>query len=168
MGGGRLAEVAWSRRNVAAIGPTTEGPRSKQSYPLIVALHGAVIVGTALFGGGPRWPWLALLAAAQPVRLWVLVTLGRRWNVRAAVPEEMPVATDGPYAYVRHPNYTVVGAELAALPLAFGLPKLALLATVANAALLSARIPEEEAALRRLPGWEEHFAAKKRFIPGVW
>jgi methyltransferase len=96
------------------------------------------------------------------------VTLGRRWNVRAAVPEEMPVATDGPYAYVRHPNYTVVGVELAALPLAFGLPKLALLATVANAALLSARIPEEEAALRRLPGWEEHFAAKKRFIPGVW
>jgi methyltransferase len=80
----------------------------------------------------------------------------------------MQVATGGPYAYVRHPNYTVVGVELAALPLAFGLPKVALVATLANVALLSGRIPEEEAALRRLPGWEAHFQEKARFIPGVW
>ncbi|MEX0784801.1 MAG: isoprenylcysteine carboxylmethyltransferase family protein [Dehalococcoidia bacterium] len=168
MGGGRLAELAWSRRNMGASGMATEGPWSRRTYPLIVALHAGVIVGTALFGGQRRRWWLTMLLLAQPLRAWVLLTLGERWNTRAAVPAEMTVATDGPYAFVRHPNYTVIGIELAALPLAFGLPRLALGATVANAAALAARIPEEEAALRKLPGWEDHFAGKKRFIPGVW
>ena len=168
MGAARLAELSWSRSNMAASGPTTEGERSRQTYPLMVALHSSAIAGTALFGHRPRWGWLAVLLAAQPIRAWVLTTLGARWNTRAAVPVEMAVATDGPYAYVRHPNYTVVAVELAALPLAFGLPKLAVAASAANAALLAARIPEEEAALARLAGWTEHFADKKRFIPGMW
>lgn len=168
MGGGRLAEVAWSRRNLAESGRTMEGARSRRTFPLIVAVHTGVIAGTAFCGGPPRWPWLLLLATVQPIRVWVLVTLGKRWNVRAAVPEEMSVATTGPYAFVRHPNYTVVAVELAALPLGFGLARLALAATAVNAALLAARIPEEERALRRLRGWGEHFSGKKRFIPGLW
>jgi hypothetical protein len=45
---------------------------------------------------------------------------------------------------------------------------LALGASVANAVLLGPRIREEEAALRRVPGWNDHFDVKKRFIPGVW
>jgi methyltransferase len=168
MGATRLAELAWSRRNIAVSGETTEGHWSQRTYPWIVSVHAAVIGGTALFGGPPRWGWLALLLAVQPVRAWVLVTLRERWNTRAAVPAEMEIATTGPYAYVRHPNYAVVAIELAALPLAFGLWKLALAGSVANAALLWIRIPEEEAALAQLPAWRGHFESKQRFIPGVW
>ncbi len=168
MGGARLAELAWSRRNMALSGERVEGPWSRRTYPGIVGLHTAVIVGTALFGGRARWGRLALLLAVQPVRVWVLMTLRERWNVRGTVPTEMEVATTGPYAYVRHPNYAVVAVELAALPLAFGMPGLAVVGSLANAALLAARIPEEEAALARLPGWNEHFGSKRRFIPGVW
>jgi methyltransferase len=166
--GARLAELAWSRSNMARSGPATEGRWSKRTYPLIVALHASVIALTLIRGRRLRVTWLAALLAVQPLRAWVLWTLGRRWNTRAAVPETMEVATEGPYGFVRHPNYAVIGVELAALPLAFGLPALAAAATVANATLLAARIPEEEAALRRLRGWERHFSAKKRFIPGVF
>ncbi len=168
MAAARLAELGWSRRNLAESGPATEGPRSRGTYRLIVTVHATVIVGTALFGGGPRKGWLLVLAAVQPVRAWVLLTLGHRWNARAAVPTKMPVATSGPYRWVRHPNYTIIAVELAALPLAFGLRYLAVAATVANAALLAARIPEEEAALDRLPGYTAYFRTRKRFIPGVW
>jgi methyltransferase len=167
MAGGRLGELAWSRSNVAGSGATVEGAWSRRTYPLIVALHTAVIAGTFVLGGRPRWGWLALLVTVQPVRLWVLRTLGGRWNTRAAVPVEMEVATDGPYTWVRHPNYAVIAVELATLPLAFGLPGLAAIAAATNAVLLGPRIREEEAALRRLPGWEAAFARKKRFIPRV-
>jgi methyltransferase len=168
MAGARLAELAWSRQNLKAAGATVEGPRSAKSYPLIVALHTAVIAGTLIFGRGPRWRWLLVLAAAQGLRGWTLATLGSSWNVRGAVPEGLVVATTGPYRWIRHPNYLVIAVEFIALPLAFGMRTLAVAASLANAALLSVRIPEEEAALARAPGYLEHFGDKKRFVPRVW
>ena len=48
---------------------------------------------------------------------------------------------------VRHPNYLIVVGEIAVLPLAFGLWKMALLFTVLNAAILAVRIRAEEKAL---------------------
>ncbi|MBI2765051.1 MAG: hypothetical protein HYX53_03975 [Chloroflexi bacterium] len=168
MGGGRLLELAYSRRNIAAAGAAHEGEWSRRTYPFMVALHALVIAGTLVRGGKARGPWLALLLLAQPLRAWVLCTLRGRWNTRAAVPARMEVETGGPYRFVRHPNYTVVVIELAALPLAFGLRRLAVIATVANALLLALRIPEEEQLLRPLPGYREHFDGKARFVPGVF
>lgn len=168
MGGARLGELAYSRRNIAAAGETAEGPLSRGTYPFIVAVHAVAIVGTLLKGRDrASAPWLGLLLAAQPLRLWVLATLGRRWNARAAVPTSMDVATTGPYAFVRHPNYTVVGIELFALPMAFGLWRLALAVAAVNCVLVALRLREEEAALDRLSGYRAHFARKKRFVPGV-
>lgn len=166
MAAARLAELGISRRNLSRGGALVEGPWSRRTFPFIVALHSLVIGATLVFGSRrPRRSWLALLLAVQPLRLWILVTLGQRWNARAAVPAAMEVETGGPYAFVRHPNYTVVGVEIAALPAAFGLFRLAALATVANAALLALRIREEEAGLMRLPGYGEHFGDRPRFLP---
>jgi methyltransferase len=109
-----------------------------------------------------------VLLLVQPLRWWVFRSLGRRWNTRGAVPETMSIEMGGPYAYVRHPNYTVVAVELASLPLAFGLPRLAFAATLVNALLMVVRVRDEEALLFRLPGYEAHFGDKKRFIPGVF
>ncbi len=165
---GRLAELAWSRYNLDQSGTTTEGQWSRTTYPLIVAVHAAVIAGTFVFGRGrPRWFWLAVLIAVQPLRAWVLATLGRRWNTRAAVPDEMSIETGGPYAYVRHPNYTIIAIELFALPLAFGVRWLAALGSVVNVVLLAPRIVEEEAALMRQSAYRETMARRKRFIPGL-
>ncbi len=167
MAAGRLFELALSQRNL-------EGNRGRESdlnrriYPLIVGVHALTIAGTLLGGKKPSKPWLLLLLAVQPLRFWVLTRLGRRWNARGAVSTETSVETGGPYAFVRHPNYAVVMIELLALPLAFRAWKLALFASAANAALLSIRVREEEAMLMELPGYEEHFASKKRFIPGIF
>lgn len=168
MGAARLIELAYSRRNISGAGESREGGGSRKTYPLMVALHTVVIVVTALAGQRVRWPWLLILLAVQPLRAWVIATLGRNWNTRGAVSDRIEVQTGGPYAYVRHPNYVVVAIELAALPLAFGMRGLALAATVANVLLLAIRIPEEEALLNERPEYREHFEKKARFIPGVF
>lgn len=169
MAAARLGELAYSRRNIAGSGPATEGTWSRRTYPAVVAIHAATIGGTIILGRGRgNRLWLALLLLAQPVRAWVLLSLGRSWNTRAAVPERMDVVTGGPYRFVRHPNYSVVGIELFALPAAFGAYRLAFLATAANTAALALRIPEEERALFRLPGYRAHFERLPRFIPRLF
>jgi methyltransferase len=169
MAAARLFELAYSRRNIEQSGPASEGAWSRRTFPLIVAVHTSAIGGTLLFGSKRlRLPWLLLLALAQPLRFWALHTLGRRWNVRAAVPDRMEVAADGPYAFVRHPNYAVVMVELLSLPMAFERPLLALSAGLVNAGLLAIRIRDEEALLMRLPGYREQFEGKARLVPYIF
>jgi methyltransferase len=162
----RLVELRYSGRNIRSQSQASEGETSRRSYPLILLLHTLVIGGTLLRGSPrPRWGWLLLLLAVQPLRLWVLATLGARWNARGVVPQAMDVCTEGPYAFVRHPNYSVVAIELASLPAAFGLGRFAVAASLVNAALLTLRVRDEEALLLQLPGYREHFATKPRFLP---
>lgn len=168
MGFARLAELAWSRRNIRGGGAAREGEWSRRTFPLIFLLHASVLLLTLVRGERPRWPWLAALLAVQPLRYWVLATLGRRWNARGSVASDLQVATDGPYSYVRHPNYSVIAVELASLPAGFGLGWLAVLASLANASLLALRIRDEEAMLFDLPGYREHFEDRARFLPGLF
>jgi len=60
-----------------------------------------------------------------------------------------PLARRGPYRFFRHPNYIVVCAEIAILPLAFGAVEIAIVFSILNAALLSWRIRVEERMLLR-------------------
>jgi methyltransferase len=76
-----------------------------------------------------------------------LMSLGSRWTTRIIILPGAPLVRRGPYRFIPHPNYTVVAAEIAALPLAFGLWACALLFTVLNAAILFIRIKAENAAL---------------------
>lgn len=169
MAAARLAELGWSRRNITSSNPPEEGRWSHATFPLILAVHTMDIGGTLLFGDRrARKRWLLPLLLVQPLRLWTLASLGRRWNARGAVAADMEVETGGPYAYIRHPNYAVVIVELFCLPAAFGLKRLALLLSAANALLLAGRIRDEEALLRKLPGYREHFERLPRFIPGLF
>ena len=63
-----------------------------------------------------------------------------------------PLVTSGPYRYFSHPNYAVVAAEIALLPLALHLPWLALVFTALNAAALVIRIRVEARALAAVDG----------------
>ena len=59
-----------------------------------------------------------------------------------------PLVSSGPYRYLAHPNYAVVAGEIAMLPLVLGLPWLAIVFTILNAAVLFIRIRAETRALQ--------------------
>jgi methyltransferase len=90
---------------------------------------------------------LLLYIALQGLRLWVMWTLGARWTTRIIILPGEPLVAAGPYRFLPHPNYAVVAGEIAILPLVLGLPWLAALFTVLNAAVLFIRIRAENRAL---------------------
>ena len=85
-----------------------------------------------------------VLRAAQGLR-----ALGvRRGDAVAIVLPNAPLVASGPYRFLRHPNYAVVAGEIAVLPLMLHLPRLAVLFTMLNAAVLFVRIRAEDRALQ--------------------
>ena len=118
-------------------------------YRPIVALHAAWLSSLWLLAlGRPvSIPLLALFGLVECARIWVLLTLGRRWTTRIIVVPGERLVAKGPYRLLNHPNYAVVVAEIALHPLVFGLWRVALLFTALNAALLAIRIREENKAL---------------------
>ena len=147
----RLIELPIARANTARLIAAGGREVAPGHYPLIVALHASWLA--SLWGLAPgrpiHLPLLGLFVLLQLGRVWVLRTLGPRWTTRIiVVPGERLVAR-GPYRFVSHPNYLVVAAELALLPLAFGLWQIAVIFTLLNAAVLAVRIGAENRALRR-------------------
>ena len=119
-------------------------------YPFIVLLHAAWLVGMAVLippSTPPNWWLLGLYAALQPLRVWTIATLGPYWTTRIISVPGAPLVRRGPYRFVRHPNYVVVCAEIALLPLAFGAIEIAIVFSILNASLLSWRIRVEERTL---------------------
>jgi methyltransferase len=145
----RLAELWWARRNEAELLAAGGVEYGRPHLPLIILLHSAWLAGLWLLAYDHSIDpvFFALFVVLQMLRLWVLLTLGRRWTIRIiVVPGERLVAS-GPYRWLRHPNYVVVSGEIAVVPLALGLPIYALVFTILNAAVLAIRIPAENAAL---------------------
>lgn len=146
----RLAELAYARRNTRRL--LAEGGRESGAghYPLLVGLHVLWLLSLAVFVPAdrpPDWALLGVFVLLQVLRLWVLVSLGRFWTTRVITLPGAPLVRRGPYRYLRHPNYLVVAAEILVLPLAFGAWEIALVFSLANAAVLALRIRCEERAL---------------------
>jgi methyltransferase len=147
----RLGELWLSNRNTRLLMAQGAKEHSPGHYPLIVAVH-ALWLG-ALWWLAPGWPidgfWFALFVLIELTRIWVVASLGSRWTTRIIILPNEPLVRRGPYRWVRHPNYLVVIAEIAVLPLVFGLWLVALLFSLLNALVLSVRIREENHALGR-------------------
>jgi methyltransferase len=150
----RLSELWWARRNEARLLAAGAKEYGREHFPLMVVLHVAWLVGLWLLGfDRPLVPsFVVLFVALQIARFWVLATLGRRWTVRVIVVPGEQLRRDGPYRWLRHPNYAVVIGEIAVVPLALGLAIYALVFSIANAAVLAVRIPAENVALGVLDG----------------
>jgi methyltransferase len=145
----RLIELPIARANTKRLLAAGGHEVAPGHYPLIVVLHAAWLVALWLLALD-RPVSVALLAVFLLVeigRLWVLSTLGKRWTTRIiVVPGETLVRT-GPFRLLNHPNYAVVTAEIALLPLVFGLWRTAIIFSLLNAAALTIRIREENRAL---------------------
>ena len=114
----------------------------------MVALH-ATWLGTLWYFGWNHdvvLPYVALFALLQAGRVWVLRTLGERWTTRIIiVPNAKPI-TEGPFRFVRHPNYVIVALEIPCVSLALQLGWHALLFGLLNLGMLAWRIRSENAA----------------------
>ena len=148
----RLAELILARRNTAALLAQGAFEAAPGHYPAIVAMHALWLASLWYFGWDQPLVsiWLAIFLVLQVLRLWTLATLGRRWTTRIVILPNSSLVTSGPYRLMSHPNYLVVVGEIAVLPLALGLPWIALVFSIANAIILSIRIRAENAALTGL------------------
>jgi methyltransferase len=146
----RLTELWFSGRNTKRLLARGAREHAAGHYPLIVAVHALWILTLWLlaYDRAPDAFWLALYIILQFARFWVLATLGPRWTTRIIVLPGEDLVKEGPYRFLNHPNYWIVAGEIAVLPLVFGLPWVALIFTVLNAAVLIVRVREENRALR--------------------
>jgi len=158
----RLGELALSRYNTKKLLARGAIEVGANHYPLVVAVHAAWLGALWIWGRHQDVDLAALVPfiALQGLRLWILATLGARWTTRVIVVPDEPLVASGPYKYFSHPNYAVVVAEIALLPLALHLALLALIFSGLNAAVLAVRIRSEARALSAIGG----AAATHRFM----
>ncbi|MDX1426145.1 MAG: isoprenylcysteine carboxylmethyltransferase family protein [Kiloniellales bacterium] len=153
----RAAELVYANRNSRRLLAAGAIEHGRRHYPLLVLLHAAWLAAV-FFLVPPEapviWPLIAVYLLLQAARLWAVASLGRFWTTRVITLPGAPLVRRGPYRWLKHPNYLIVAAEIAVLPLAFGAWALALGFSLANAGLLAARIRVEDEALapRRAPG----------------
>jgi methyltransferase len=155
----RVFELRVSARNERALRARGAREVGRSHFPLFVALHTlyplALAAEVLAFGARPGslWLlWLALLVAAQALRVAAHRALGERWAARIWVVPGMEPVSRGVYGWLKHPSYVAVTIELAAGPLLFGAWRTALAASALNLVALAIRIPIEERALAEAAG----------------
>lgn len=93
-------------------------------------------------------PLLVLYFLLLAFKAWVIFSLGRFWNTKILHISGYPLVKKGPYKFMKHPNYLIVIAEIALIPLIFHLYITAIVFTLLNALMLYVRIKEENRVLQ--------------------
>jgi methyltransferase len=146
----RVIELVWARRNTIRLRRLGAVEADAEGYPFFVLLHAGWLVSLALFvpaSATPVRPLLGLFALLQLVRLWIISSLGQYWTTRIVTLPGAPLVQTGPFRWLRHPNYLLVSAEIAVLPLAFGAVAIATTFSALNLMLILRRIRIEESVL---------------------
>ncbi len=169
----RVFELDRARRNARRAFQHGAVEVGQVHYRVMVAMHTLFIVSCALEATffprafPPAVAWIALAAelVAQALRYWAVATLGDRWNTRIIVSPDRAPATNGPYRFMRHPNYLAVVIEIAAVPMIGGAIFTAIAFSIGNALILAVRIPAEERAMGGR--YADALGARRRFFPGL-
>jgi methyltransferase len=153
-----LGELLVSRRNErdlrerGAVEPPQDVYQTMAwTYPLVFVAMGAE---GAIGGPAPGLGTLAgvaLFVTAKALKFWAIASLGFRWTFRVLVLPGEPLVSDGPYAWLRHPNYVAVLGELAGFAVLVGAPLAGTLGVMAFGVLMWRRIAVEEHALGLRP-----------------
>jgi methyltransferase len=159
----RLGDLVWAAQNAARLLASGGVEFGRKQYPALVVL----IVGWL----GGLWFWgydrpvhatfVIIYALLQCCRLWVLMSLGRRFTTRIIVLPGASLVASGPYRVLKHPAYFIGSAEMAVVPLALGMPIWAALFFVLNVIGLAIRIRTENRALDWATGIQAHREGKK-------
>ena len=107
----RLAELMIAKRNTARLLAAGGVEFGRGHYPLMVLFHVVWIAGLWILGKDHdvNRIGLAIFIVLQLLRVWTIATLGPRWTTRIVVMPGLPRVTGGPYRFIRHPNYAIVG-----------------------------------------------------------
>jgi methyltransferase len=122
-------------------------------YPFIVALHVLFILSVIFEYSIQSNPSLSLIMlffffSLLIFKTWVILSLGKFWNTRIYRIPNAPLIKKGPYQFFKHPNYMIVIAEIAVIPLIFHLYYTAIAFSILNLMMLFVRIREENKVLQ--------------------
>lgn len=149
----RLGELLLARRNERWLLQHGAVEYGMRHYRYIVMLHvfffislitEYVFTSTGYYSVALLVLYFLLLA----FKAWVIFSLGRFWNTKILHISGYPLVKKGPYKFIKHPNYLIVIAEIALIPLIFHLYITAIVFTLLNALMLYVRIREENRVLQ--------------------
>lgn len=169
----RVAELRISRKHQRQMVSEGASRVREERFGAMVSLHAAVLIGAVVevvllhrpFYAALAVPMCAIFVASNAVRVWVIRTLGRHWNVQVMNSAPLGVVSSGPYRWVRHPNYSAVFVELIALPLIHTAWITAIFAAIGNALVLRWRLKAEDPMLLANPEYQMVMGGKPRFLP---
>lgn len=172
----RIIEGGQSKRNVAALHSKGGQEISTNSLALVIIMQlswfAAMILEVCFLNRTfhPLIGTLGIIGAitGQVLRFSAMRALKERWTLPLVVLPNTPVVDQGVYRYVRHPNWLGVIIEIASVPLIHTAYLTAIIYSLLNAFVIGKRVKIEEQALSAASNYQEKFANKARFIPGIF
>ena len=148
----RLLELIVASRNEKWLLQQGAIEYGKKHYPLIVALHSLFIISMILDYNSRDSAqfspvFFVIFIVLITLKVWVISSLGKYWNTKIYRISNVSLVSRGPYKFIKHPNYVIVVAEIAIIPLVFHLYFTAIVFSLLNAAMLYVRISVENRAL---------------------
>lgn len=149
----RLGELLLARRNERWLLQHGAVEYGMRHYRYIVMLHVFFFISLITeyvftSTGYYSVPLLVLYFLLLAFKAWVIFSLGRFWNTKILHISGYPLVKKGPYKFMKHPNYIIVIAEIALIPLIFHLYITAVVFSLLNAVMLYVRITEENKVLK--------------------
>jgi methyltransferase len=150
----RISELIVAKKNEIWLRSRGAIEYGQAHYPVIVLMHVLFFVSMSFeytvredtfFRPVFFFTQLVLMA----LKIWVISSLGKFWNTKIFRVPGMEPVTKGPYKFVRHPNYIIVVAEIAVIPMTFNLYYTATVFSFLNALMLSIRITTENKAWKK-------------------
>ena len=146
------ARVSWrNERGLRARGAVEPPDDVWRPMSMVYPAAFAAMAIESAIGGGPSPQrfvvGLLIWSAAKLLKVWAVTTLGDRWSFRVLVLPGAPLIANGPYRWMRHPNYLAVIGEFAGAATMMAAPVSFVVSTVVFAEILRRRIRVEERAL---------------------
>jgi len=150
----RIGELLLSNRNEKWLLKNGAIEYGSRHYPFIVALHVSFIISLIVEysmkqGTSYNLYFLILYLLLLTFKTWVILSLGKFWNTKIYRIKHFPLIKKGLYKYIKHPNYLIVIAEIAIIPMIFYLYYTLIIFSILNAIMLFVRIKEENKALEK-------------------
>jgi len=172
----RIAELAISRRNQKGLAAQGAQAIPEPHFRWIVFLHVGVLIGAGaevLFLHRPLIPALAipmliLFVLSNVLRWWVIRALAGLWVVNIMDSTNVRVVSNGPFRWIRHPNYVGVILEVFSLPMIHTAWITAIAGVVGYILPLRRRLKLEDAYLMANPAYREAMGSKPRFLPRLF